>query len=435
MQPITKLVGIEFFYYQFNFYYDNIHIWLYLFYIVILIYKTIRGFVVEKIRFISFLEASLLAIIVLVIMFVNTKKYKYKYMLEEKIYRLLIGFNISMLVIDAIRMYVNGIDTPAMRTLNIIFTTLMISFTPVVPMLWSVYVDFKIFMDVNRFKRHTRFLSIPIAINILLVLLSFLGGISGKTVFTIDSQNVYHRNELYIVSVLLNYSYLIYASILLKKNKSMVDAREYKTLKLFIIPPSIGAFVQVAVFGIKLVWFSMTISLVIIFIDVQNKLLYMDSLTGLYNRRNLEKYIKTVLVQKNKYQTLGGILLDINDFKFINDTFGHIEGDNALVSISNVLKKTFDENDFVSRYAGDEFIIITKDKTIEELEEKVIRLDKDIELFNKTSKKPYDITFSRGFHLFENENDITEESFIKKIDLLMYEDKTIYKNKGLTCKF
>ncbi len=400
-----------------------------------LIHKTVRGFDVENLRFISFLEASLLAVIVLVIMFVNTIKYKYKYMLEEKIYRVLIGFNISMLIIDIIRMYVNGISTPVMRTTNIIFTTLMISFTPLVPMLWSVYVDFKIFMDVDRFKKHTFFLSIPIVINILLVLMSFLGGISGKTVFTIDSQNVYHRNELYIIAVLLNYSYLVYASLLLRKNKAIVDSREYKTLKLFIIPPSIGAFVQVAVFGIKLVWFSMTISLIIIFIDVQNKLLYMDSLTGLYNRRNLEKYIKTILVQKKKHQTLGGILLDINDFKFINDTFGHIEGDDALVCISTVLKNTFDETDFVSRYAGDEFIIITQDKTIEELESKVARLEKAVQLFNKISNKPYDIVFSKGFHLFVNQDDITEESFIRKIDLLMYEDKTIYKKKGLTCTF
>ena len=100
----------------------------------------------ENLRFISFLEASLIAVMVLVIIFINTRKYKYKYMLEEKIYRTLICLNIFMLLLDIVRSYVNTIDSEYMRMMNLSFSFIMTALTPLIPMTWSAYVDFKIFL-------------------------------------------------------------------------------------------------------------------------------------------------------------------------------------------------------------------------------------------------------------------------------------------------
>lgn len=80
-----------------------------------------------------------------------------------------------------------------------------------------------------------------------------------------------------------------------------------------------------------------------------------DELTGLYNSR----YLKTELVKRiqNKEQ-FSLIMLDVNKFKEINDTYGHVAGDEALKTFSNILKKSFRETDIVARYGGDEFCIL-----------------------------------------------------------------------------
>ena len=86
----------------------------------------------------------------------------------------------------------------------------------------------------------------------------------------------------------------------------------------------------------------MSLSMLIIFLYVQDNLLHVDVLTGLHNRRNLEKYLNVNLRQTQKPKVIGGILLDINDFKHINDTYGHDEGDKALISVAKILKDGFD---------------------------------------------------------------------------------------------
>ncbi len=89
------------------------------------------------------------------------------------------------------------------------------------------------------------------------------------------------------------------------------------------------------------------------------RLSILDALTKLYNRRHLDKSLASVLELAKRYETpFSIILLDIDDFKEINDTFGHNEGDKVLISISKVLKQHSRENDVVGRWGGEEFLII-----------------------------------------------------------------------------
>lgn len=92
---------------------------------------------------------------------------------------------------------------------------------------------------------------------------------------------------------------------------------------------------------------------------LEEKLRYLseiDALTDLYNRNSFEEKIKKL--NKAKYHPLGIIMGDVNGLKLINDTLGHLEGDNLLRSISNVLKSSCSESGYVFRWGGDEFIIL-----------------------------------------------------------------------------
>lgn len=92
---------------------------------------------------------------------------------------------------------------------------------------------------------------------------------------------------------------------------------------------------------------------------LEEKLRYLseiDALTDLYNRNSFEEKIKKL--NKTKYHPLGIIMGDVNGLKLINDTLGHLEGDNLLRSISNVLRSSCSESEYVFRWGGDEFIIL-----------------------------------------------------------------------------
>jgi two-component system cell cycle response regulator len=84
-----------------------------------------------------------------------------------------------------------------------------------------------------------------------------------------------------------------------------------------------------------------------------------DSLTGLYNRRGFETKIDEEFERAKRYQNpLSLLILDIDDFKKINDTYGHHGGDTALVKISETLRENTRQSDFQSRYGGEEFVLI-----------------------------------------------------------------------------
>lgn len=384
-----------------------------------------------QIEVVRFMEANILALIVLLIVYLNTRKYSYKYAYEQKLYTYLIFLNASMIMLDIIRVYSNGKSGSLMYGSNMTASTLMYAFSPVVSMVWAIYIDYKIFMDRKKIKKEFKYMIILSLINIVVAIITVFGGIKGKAIFHIDANNIYRRGELQKFTIITTYIYLIYAMVSIFKNKDIIDEVEYKSLRLFAIPPFIGGFLQAAIYGLKLTWISLAVSMLIIFVYVQNNLLYVDVLTGLYNRRNLEKYLKNIFSRSDKRKTkvIGGVLLDINDFKFINDTYGHDEGDRALEAVAKMLKDGFSREDFIFRYAGDEFVAVCEVKDFNELRERIIKFEMIVNMYNATSNKPYKISISKGYAVFENNSVMTDDYFITKIDNLMYQDKEKYRDK------
>jgi diguanylate cyclase (GGDEF)-like protein len=109
---------------------------------------------------------------------------------------------------------------------------------------------------------------------------------------------------------------------------------------------------------------------------IQNKLKFManfDELTGLYNRRHFKQFFSKELLRIKRYKTEGCLaLIDLDDFKYINDTYGHNTGDKALKFFSDILRENIRKSDIYARMSGDEFVILfvncSKQKAIERLE-------------------------------------------------------------------
>jgi len=158
------------------------------------------------------------------------------------------------------------------------------------------------------------------------------------------------------------------------------------------------------------------------------KLAHYDVLTGCYGRRYglnlLEQQIKTA---KRKKTTILLLYLDVDNFKCINDTFGHQEGDKVLKESVELFKSTLREIDIICRMGGDEFLLIFPDSSSKETSLIRSRLEKNLSQLNKRIKKDYQIKFSMGFSEYLPDKPKALDELINIADQRMYEEKK--KNK------
>lgn len=154
-----------------------------------------------------------------------------------------------------------------------------------------------------------------------------------------------------------------------------------------------------------------------------------DSLTGLYNRSGFYQKID-ILMEKAKDMDMSVISLDMDRLKMINDTYGHAEGDFALISLARIMQAST-KGEIAARLGGDEFIIAFAGEDIEERTEEIVGLIKrGIRSFNENSGKEYELHASIGAYTNRVRNH-TLDHFLKKADDLMYARKYLHrKAKG-----
>jgi len=151
-----------------------------------------------------------------------------------------------------------------------------------------------------------------------------------------------------------------------------------------------------------------------------------DSLTELYNRRKFVDFLESQLTSG---KTGSVLLLDIDNFKNINDTLGHVYGDKVLVSVSKGLKDAVDDNVHVFRFGGDEFIVILVDETDTDCIDRCIEsIVYHLELCNEVEHIKNHITASIGISRYPI-NGNTVEELLLKADIAMYSAKKSGKNK------
>ncbi len=157
----------------------------------------------------------------------------------------------------------------------------------------------------------------------------------------------------------------------------------------------------------------------------QQRLASTDSLTGCYNRRFLEEfsneYLKTV---KRENYSLSMMMVDIDDFKKINDSYGHDIGDKVLVDFSKMLKECIRANDMFVRLGGDEFLILLLHTN---MENSATVAKKILDKVNEYDEK-YKFTVSIGISQIE-ETDSSINEMMKRADISLYKAKNEGKNK------
>lgn len=149
-----------------------------------------------------------------------------------------------------------------------------------------------------------------------------------------------------------------------------------------------------------------------------------DSLTGLYNRYFFNQTIEKEVKRANRYnKPLGFLMIDINKFKQINDSYSHLTGDKVLTKIAQLLKKSIRGSDTVFRYGGDEFLI-TLPETKNRIQKIKDRIRDNVKKWNKEQKlidSPLELAI--GFSFYDPDKKEKIQDILKKADQKMYEDK------------
>lgn len=149
-----------------------------------------------------------------------------------------------------------------------------------------------------------------------------------------------------------------------------------------------------------------------------------DELTGLYNRRGFFTLCNQQLKMANRFRRgLYLLFADLDGLKTINDTWGHQEGNAALMEAANILKHTFRDSDIICRMGGDEFVVIPVATSEEDITRVIERLQVSIDSFNKANSGGFTLSMSVGKAYYDPGNPSSPEALLEQADSAMYEEK------------
>ncbi len=271
----------------------------------------------------------------------------------------------------------------------------------------------------NRFftKKQIAYLSIPMLVLFLCVLSNPITHI----LFRVDGDH-YHRTFGPMLQFLFSYWYIAIAVFLslkhAKQANTLQERRRSITVASFVIIPTIAALLQLLVFDMPIIFVGVIIALINVYIALQDQLVLTDALTGLHNRTLLDQKIEHTYEDLDANDELWILMIDANSFKAINDTYGHLEGDHALIYIADVLKEVCQKKeDYVCRYGGDEFVIVHPTKKgkgcqplMDEIREKM------------KQHTAYPLSVSIGSALYQKKHKNWQE-VLKEADQKLYQEK------------
>jgi diguanylate cyclase (GGDEF)-like protein len=159
-----------------------------------------------------------------------------------------------------------------------------------------------------------------------------------------------------------------------------------------------------------------------------------DELTGLLNRRGFFQFVYSRLQHLNRNDELKAIVMfmDMDGLKYINDTYGHTEGDTAISAFAKTLRDALREEDIIGRVGGDEFVVFSSVKSEKNGKQVIARIREKIEEYNTRELHPYRVAASIGSVVLEGNTKEFFEAAMLSADSILYEEKIEKKKQGLS---
>lgn len=320
-------------------------------------------------------------------------------------------------VADALTSYFDGQPGAAFRTVLMVGNTYLYLFNLIVGFGIIYLVVNHIGSKVPKFQNY--FFNVVAIVNFVLLIANFFYPL----VFSLDEYNRYSRESFYFVFIISGFLLIVYGYAFYFFARLKSPSLSYFPAWQFLMPVLISVLIQMNVYGISLQPVSFAVSFAGLVTCLQNECIYLDKLTGVNNRYELDHIRKLFLHGKN--EKMAALMLDLNGFKQINDEFSHEEGDNALIAFANILVNTIGTEGRVIRFAGDEFVIIMRQFKGDSVDPYIMKINSALDEYNSTSGKSYKLSSSIGGTVFDYHGQELS-SILATIDQMMYEDKKKY---------
>ena len=338
---------------------------------------------------------------------------------DEKAYNFMLIVTFIATINETLSFIIDARPGFIFHILQYISNTISSASSGIIGYCWCLFVEYHIHRNFERIKKKSRILAIPLIIATILIIINLLGtGI----IFDISKENVYTRGPMNFILYIFVFVYYIESIYTVHKAKYDSILVEFFPIYYFIIPCMIGTMNQGFFFGVSTIWLCVAIAFILVYIENQISVSFIDDLSGLYNRKYMNHYLNKLQSDKNRH--VYGFLLDINEFKAINDTYGHLTGDRALIKFGKILQHSIDKDSVAIRMGGDEFVIFAKLKSDEEALALKKQIKYNVRQFNIKSKEPFHLSFSIGIAKFNGKN---TDAFLSAMDDSMYEAKNMHR--------
>lgn len=337
----------------------------------------------------------------------------------DKIYDGMAIVNLLGALSETIAFLVDGKQFIGSRQINYVSNSICFIGTVSIGLLWCLYVELRIYRNYKRIFKKARFVMFPWVVEVIMVLCNLLGtGI----MFKISEGNIYQRAAGAIVGYISLIIYFAYSIYLVHQSKKQGMNLNFFPVIYFVGPCFAGVLIQFLFYGITSSWVLVAVALIFVQMQSYAENLYMDELSGLYNRR----YLNAVLTERKITigKSLYGIMMDVNDFKYLNDNFGHSMGDKAICTLGNILLRSIPDGGIAIRYAGDEFIVLLSGVDTERVLATMDEINHNLSQFNESKIEPFTLSVSMGYAEFGAGDDT--EAFLMHMDEKMYEEKRKY---------
>lgn len=372
----------------------------------------------------TYLFGEFICLLILYVLTSHSRK-QFRLLVDEKLFLEVMLTAMLMIISEIIFICFEG-DTGAFsRIIDIFCMGFNLFFTGMVGFMWLAYVDFKLFhrQDTAFANRITLYVIPLVFLGVFLVFSQYY-----KLIYYIDEDNIYQRGSIYYAEVVISFIYAAYSAYI-SIREGFKQKRKHKRQERFRLAymsfiPIFGGILQVIYDELPFLSLGVTLMLLLVCLNVQSKQVSLDTLTGINNRRQFNIYMESLLSNKKSTgKNLYMLVMDVDKFKHINDTYGHLEGDNALIKVAEALTWACDKNDdFVARYGGDEFVVICKRNNDGEVDVLKEQIKKAIDITNDQSSKDYKLSLSIGSAQFFKDGD-TQESIMATADQKLYDMK------------
>ena len=295
---------------------------------------------------------------------------------------------------------------------------LYFSFMAVGSFLWFLYIENEQGGVVTQNRTRETVASIPLMLVLVIVVISPITGF----IFRIDENRTYIRGDLYFLIVLCVMLYPAFSSI-----KAFVKAfsknnyykrRFYLTLGgLMLIPAAFSVVQYFAGIDYPVLVVGYAGAVLSVYIEAQEEKITVDKLTGVNTRDEVLRVVSHRLNSKNADANQYLFMIDADKFKSINDDYGHVEGDKALILIAKALKDGMPKDFVIGRFGGDEFIAIGSVHNNVQAMNVCANVEQRLKELGKN--KPYDLKVSIGFAK-KRKDTLTVPDFIKLADDKLY---------------